>query len=784
MKSLNSLVIFMAVLLFSPTLHAQTEADSLRFVSMRDSVEKFIGVRDLDNALAASEHMFQQAQAMDYHFFEISAYFQMSRVYQRMTRSDLSQEVLKKAYAIALNNNMPKSEATAAVNLGIAYFQDSMYDSTVWYFKKSIELSREHNPERLALNMSNLAWIYGVMDDRELEFEAYLASYKALEDRPDSYRANRVKTMTLGGLGDYYVYTGDYDKAREYFEEKLQLGIDIESITTQFEAHAGLGTLFRMDDNYDFEKSKFHYEFTALTEETGVEHYKYQAMQGLAKLHRKEGNYEQSLSYFREVYDFYNSIDVPDFSASAATAIGELYLELNQLNESGRWLNIAVDGTKKNNLIARERDALWSLYKVDSLRGRYRSALAGFQRLNLIEDSLSNERSRDRIKELEIQFETEQTEKENLTLKSDLELQKAQMERQQIIQIFVAVVALTFIILATIVYRSYKRKKKDNETISQQANELKTLSRFKEGLTSMVVHDMRNPLNAILGFSQGTPTDDKQRNINRSGHQVLNLVNNMLDIQRFEEAKVELSPETLDARELVGHCIQEVTLLAASKSLRVVSRVPDALRFRADPVLVNRIIVNLLINSVKYSKSGTEIVVEAGKGQGGFQQLVVKDEGHGIPPEQLPFIFEKFWHNDPEKSGVLPSTGLGLSFCKMATEAHGGDIYVESVLHEGTSIFFSLPLAEGVGPVENTVMEQVVPENALNDVDMDVYRTYLPKLEKLEVFEVSEINKLLKALEGQVKDKNLGRQLRTAAFQGDQSLYNQLLDQLREEKLA
>ena len=120
----------------------------------------------------------------------------------------------------------------------------------------------------------------------------------------------------------------------------------------------------------------------------------------------------------------------------------------------------------------------------------------------------------------------------------------------------------------------------------------------------------------------------------------------------------------------------------------------------------------------------------------------------------------------------------------MAVEAHEGSIRAESVLHEGTSIYLSLPLASQ-GVQETSMAEtEMVEEIAIAAEDAGVYHQYLPQLEQLQVFEISEINKLIKAIETLVSDNRLGSQLRTAAFQGDQEQYDRLLAQIKKGAIS
>ena len=292
----------------------------------------------------------------------------------------------------------------------------------------------------------------------------------------------------------------------------------------------------------------------------------------------------------------------------------------------------------------------------------------------------------------------------------------------------------------------------------------------------MVVHDMKNPVNAIIGFSQGSPTEKKMKSINLSGHRILNLVNNILDIQRFEEAKVVLNAETFDPGTVVKETVQELQQALQAKSLKVINELPSRLTINADKDLLSRILINLISNAIRYSDTGSDIWVRAGVTENGYITLIVKDEGVGIEAEQLPFIFDKFWYKDAGRSALSSSTGLGLAFCRLAVEAHGGEISAESVLNKGTSVIFTLPVASEspYAAVASPAEEDVRPEQ-LEKADLDILRPLLPTLIGLKVHEVSAINKLIRELEQQGINVRWADDLQSAVYQGDQKRYNQLL---------
>ena len=645
-----------------------------------------------------------------------------------------------------------------------------------------METARDHFPKRLPIALANMAFIYGVMDDTEHELEYFLEAVEVVEANPDYYQVNGVKAMAYSALGDYYLRQEEFETAKKYFEQKLALAKTVNSKRLAYEAHGGLSTVYSSAALYDFERSKAHLDTVIAETDANFGHYRAQSQIRLGRLLRLEGRYEEAITNLKEARLFYVESQANDYLASAEKEMGEVYMATGQLAEARRWLQSSVGYARKNNLISRERNALKNLYKVDSMQGRYQSAFLNFLRMTQINDSLQSERSQNRINELQISYETEQKERENLALKSDLALKEAAEQRQFFLQIFITVVALVVIIIALILYRNYQRKKKDHDIIASQAEELKALSRFKEGLTGMVVHDMKDPINAIIGFSLGSPTEKKMKSINLSGHRILNLVNNMLDIQRFEEAKVELNAEVVSPAEIIKTVAQELQQSLQAKSLKIVNELPAGLTLRVDSSLLARIFTNLISNAVRYSDTGHDIVVKAGKSADGFMELSVIDFGAGIAPGELPHVFDKFWYKESGRSGISSSTGLGLAFCKLAVEAHGGEIRAESVLNKGTCVIFTMPLAqESVYASAEADSDTTKVETELLDVaDLNILRPMLPALSGLKIHEVSAINKLIKELEAMGVNTRWTSDLQATVYQGDQKRYNLLLNQLAE----
>lgn len=236
---------------------------------------------------------------------------------------------------------------------------------------------------------------------------------------------------------------------------------------------------------------------------------------------------------------------------------------------------------------------------------------------------------------------------------------------------------------------------------------LRESERLRESLSSMIVHDLRNPLTALLGgldiirltMADHMDADQKHllENARRSGHALLGMVGELLDISKMEAGKLTLNVQPTDLRALIDENIDLVRVLTETGELEIrAALTEDVASVPCDRQLIGRVIANLLSNAIKHTPPKGLISVVAIR-RGDFATVSVADTGPGIPPEYHQRIFEKFGQiEQPGKE--RRGTGLGLPFCKMAVEAHGGQIWVESEVGRGSTFYFSLPMSASPGP--------------------------------------------------------------------------------------
>ena len=234
--------------------------------------------------------------------------------------------------------------------------------------------------------------------------------------------------------------------------------------------------------------------------------------------------------------------------------------------------------------------------------------------------------------------------------------------------------------------------------------ELVRMQGFKESMMQMVVHDLKNPLASIMGNIQliqmqsvemMTPArlSELLQRTQESARQLMRMILNILQIGKLEERKMPLRLEPVPLHKVVQENVDEMMGLSTRDGIRLENRVdPDLPAPRADRELVSRLIANLLNNALKHTPSGGRVVVEAQR-DGAQITLTVSDTGEGIPEELQPRIFEKFVAGESDAGKrMLYDSGLGLTFCRLAVDCHGGRIWLRSKPGEGTTVFISLLL--------------------------------------------------------------------------------------------
>jgi len=229
---------------------------------------------------------------------------------------------------------------------------------------------------------------------------------------------------------------------------------------------------------------------------------------------------------------------------------------------------------------------------------------------------------------------------------------------------------------------------------------LKELNVTKDKFFSIVSHDLKNPFNAIIGFSNVLVEQVEEKNyegtreyagiIQHSAELAMNLLTNLLEWSRSQTGRMEFSPGPVEMVELINDVAELLGGLAQQKSVEIVMQLPLKSPVIADKAMISTILRNLVSNAIKFTSPGGRIVILASQKQDGLE-VTVSDNGVGMKKETIEklFLLEES-HSTPGTQNEQ-GTGLGLILCKEFVEKHGGRIWAESELGKGSTFYFTIP---------------------------------------------------------------------------------------------
>jgi signal transduction histidine kinase len=271
--------------------------------------------------------------------------------------------------------------------------------------------------------------------------------------------------------------------------------------------------------------------------------------------------------------------------------------------------------------------------------------------------------------------------------------------------------------MADRINENHSRLDQAQQDLVRQNRDLQRASRIKTNFLANMSHELRTPLNAIIGFTDVMQSElfgplgnarykEYTQDIKRSGQHLLALINDILDMSRIEAGKADLDLADRPLNPVIENCISMISATAVERGVGIDLALPAMpLVARCDLRALTQMLLNLLSNAIKFSPSGGTVFVSAHATETGGCEIVVRDQGPGIPEAIMPHLFEPFSPKTADISSHLRGAGLGLSITKGLIEAHGGTISVETVRAQTTA---KAP-ADGAPAGTGTTMRLIFP---------------------------------------------------------------------------
>lgn len=254
-------------------------------------------------------------------------------------------------------------------------------------------------------------------------------------------------------------------------------------------------------------------------------------------------------------------------------------------------------------------------------------------------------------------------------------------------------------------HQALKRKRDDLESayvdryrdLTEANQRLKELNRLKDEMIAVCSHDMRSPLNVLLGHGRlllEAGLEPQQRSsveaILRQGSKILALAESLLERGKGEQGRLSIEPRTLDLAELTQETTAELGILAGGRQVALSSETPESLTVVGDEVKLREVLENLITNAIHHAPEGGKVVVRAQRlhhPDGDTARITVQDNGPGLPAEQVHLVFDRYRHGPG-------GTGLGLAICREFVELHGGEVWAETPEVGGCAFVFTLPMLQ------------------------------------------------------------------------------------------
>lgn len=243
-----------------------------------------------------------------------------------------------------------------------------------------------------------------------------------------------------------------------------------------------------------------------------------------------------------------------------------------------------------------------------------------------------------------------------------------------------------------------------HKNLELKVEELQNLNEQKNRFLGMAAHDLRNPLATIRGLSEFLLEDDSNKEelseedskeflqiINSTSHEMLHLVNDLLDVSQIESGKFDLCIDQSDISELIKKRAVLLRIMAAKKKITLDIHTESVLVCQMDKERIAQVIDNLISNAIKFSPKKTTVRIETAA-DGAMAKVTVQDQGPGINENERHKLFGEFQKLSARPTGGEKSSGLGLAIAKKIVEAHKGEIGVENTNGKGSTFYFTIPL--------------------------------------------------------------------------------------------
>jgi signal transduction histidine kinase len=652
--------------------------------------------------------------------------------------------------------------ASAYNRLGLVYEKTGVFDSALQVFQTALAYyKRNKNGERTGVLNENIGMIHLHRGELKTALSFFLDAKSSFES---AGLRNKLASVYLK-IGRVYSETGDFSSAEKCYQTGKLIAVESGDFNTAAIAINAMGIMFKNQQKYET-ALKYYLESNEMAGKIKNKNLLLAVYSNIGNVYQSLGNYRKALDFHQQGLAVAEQLNNPVAVAHEEYGLGDAFKALADYSRAVKHFEKALPVFQASQASSDLLVTYQGLIEANNGLKKYDRSVIFYEKYVAINDSLNKNELNSALDSLKVKFKTEQTMQENTLLTQTNEIQSTTITLQRTLMVSAILFAFILLCFVIVVVRNRKKLKKGHELLelknaeisskseelSLKNSQLMALASYKDSMNSFLVHDLKNLMNSVINLDKGQVTQQQAEGVRQSGFQMLQIVSNLLDLSKYEHTVMNLATGDALLSQIIHRAFSETAYLAEQKSIRMALHLDAGYLVVVDQEVIKRVFVNLFTNAIKFSPVGGRIGILSELTSESVVKIVVKDEGEGISPDFLPFIFEKFSQGIPRSSGFSISTGIGLAFCKMAVEAHGGTIGVTSDPGNGSSFWFTLPLSGSYEPMPGLPFPTDVTTGTFSPLEFtaeekEYLLPFCKKMQNTTIYQFSEVKDIIKTIE-------------------------------------
>ncbi len=602
-----------------------------------------------------------------------------------------------------------REQVDLLLDMSHAIWYDS-FDESLNYATRSYNLARELDyREGMADALNRIGNIDYLLGNYESVVDTYLQAVEIAVALGDYRRLG----IYLNETGVLYLELTRYDSAEVYLLKALIAKEEHGDTEMIVETLNNLGILYRDIGQYSLSMEYLNRQLDILEQSGSIGRLPLIHMQIGEVFHFQE-QYNGSLKHFLKSLKYAEETADTQSIAMSYHHIARSWLAKGSYDNALANINKSLDLAKALSLQPMLKDNYSLLFQYYKETGGYEAALDYLTIYSRMKDSIRKQNLITRYNQLERVFDIKQQNRRIELQQKENEIQQLQMGRHDDLRVLLLAMLLILVTLKiiiiyrfTIIHQTNRILKKKNYELEKITDKLRLstlsleqLNATKNRFFSIIAHDLKNPFNALLGFSEIITTSFNQLReheireyvsiVHQSSQNLYKLLENLLKWSAAQTGTMRFFPEKFDLVSLINSEIIFLRINAAKKQINIVNKMPDELIINSDKLLLSSVVRNLTDNAIKFTRQGGSIGISI-RNEAEEITVEIDDSGIGIPEEMQKKLFKIDGDISRKGTNKEEGGGLGLILCKELVEKAGGNIGVESTVGKGSRFWFTLP---------------------------------------------------------------------------------------------